>query len=208
VGPEPASVYWKRRAVVLGGLVVVIVILIFIIKALAGGGREAAPPASPPPKSPTAPPPAPQAPPVEACADQQLAGGGLAQGADILLTKDKASYGPGEPVTLKAQVKNTGTKDCELLNNPYNVVLTVFSGTDRIFSSSDCAAQTAVDAGQAIVIKAGETAEIPISWEPTRSQQGCPETAETPGRGKDATYRATATIMGVASDETQFLLTP
>jgi hypothetical protein len=208
VGPEPASVYWRRRAAVLVGLVAVIVILIMIIKALAGGGKPESS-ASPSLKS-----PAPSASTsqtadaVPACTGQQFTGGALAQGADILLTKDKPAYGPGEPVTLKAQVKNTSDQDCELLNNAHNVVLNVVSGTDRIFDSSDCAAQQPEDSGQAILIKAGATAEIPISWDATRSQQGCPETVETPFRAKDATYVAVATIAGVASDQTQFLLTP
>jgi hypothetical protein len=212
VGPEPAAVYWRRRAAVLGGLVVVIVVLVMIIKALAGGGapRGAASPSPTAPKSLPAVSASPAA-VAPACTAQQLTGGALAADADILLAKspsDKAGYGPSELVTLVAQVKNTSTKDCTLINNPHNVVLSVVSGSDRIFNSADCAAKTPAESGDSIIIKAGETADIPISWEPVRSQQGCPEITDTPFRAKDATYRASVTIVGVPSDETQFLLTP
>jgi hypothetical protein len=209
VGPEPAAVYWRRRAAVLGGLVVVIVILIMIVKALAGGGGSAEPKASPSPKSPPASPTAVEtAQAVPACTKEQFAGGAQAQGADILLESDKEAYGPGEPVTLQATVKNTSGKDCELLNNAHQVVLSVVSGSDRIFDSADCAAQVPEDSGQAVLVAAGQTAKVPITWEVARSQQGCPETSETPLRARDATYKALVTIAGVASDETNFLLTP
>jgi hypothetical protein len=190
-------------------LVIVIVILIMIIKAMAGGGDKASPKGTPSPKTATAvAAPSESATAAVACTDKQLTGGALADGADILLTKDQAGYGPGVAVTLKAQVKNISDKDCQILNNPHIVVLSVVSGTDRIFDSADCAAAVPEDAGDPILVKAGETADIPISWDASRSQQGCPEVAEKPFRAKDATYVASVTIAGVTSDQTQFLLTP
>jgi hypothetical protein len=180
-----------------------------IIKAL-GSGDADAPASTPAPKTKTATvaasTPAPQA---KACTTEQLKGAKLAPtGDDILLTKDKTAYAPSEPIALKATVKNTGSKDCSLLNNPHNVVLNVVSGSDRIFDSSDCAANTPKDAGETVIIKAGESADVLLTWDATRSQQGCRDITETPFRAKDATYVATVTILGVASDKTQFLLTP
>jgi hypothetical protein len=209
VGPEPAAVYWRRRAAVVAGIVIVIVLLVMIIKALASGPSSDA--KSPPPtgKQSSAPAESGSAQPkIAACSAKQLAGARLAAGADILLTHDKNAYTAAEPVTLVAQVKNTSAEDCSLRNNPHTVVLKVMSGSDRIFDSSDCAANTPEDAGDLIVVKSGETTDIPISWDATRSQQGCREIAEKPFRAQDATYVATVKILDIASDETQFLLVP
>ncbi|MDR2373053.1 MAG: hypothetical protein LBD77_02890 [Bifidobacteriaceae bacterium] len=208
VGPESAAVYWRRRAAVLAGIVIVVVVLVMIIKALASpgtGGQKASPSPQAPSPSVTSTKTDPQA---AACTAEQLTGGKLAQGADLLVTSDKPSYTEAEPVTLTVQVKNTGAKDCRLLNNPHTVVLNVVSGSDRIFDSSDCAANTPEDAGDPITIKAGEIAAVPVSWDGSRSQQGCREIAEKPFRSADATYSATVKIMGVDSDETRFLLVP
>jgi hypothetical protein len=210
VGPEPPAVYWRRRAAVVAGIVVVIVVLVMIVKALASGGDDDASPPKPK-NSPTvvassaSPDKSAEAP---ACTKEQLTGAGLAEGADILLTKDKEAYGPGEQVMLKAKVKNMGAADCSLPNNAHNVVLNVVSGSDRIFNSADCAGNVPDDAGDLITLKAGEETEIPVAWDATRSQQGCPEIKETPARARDATYVATVTVVGVPSDQTQFLLTP
>jgi hypothetical protein len=140
-----------------------------------------------------------------------LTGGQLAEGADILLTRsppDQPGFAESEPVTLSAHVKNTSNEDCSLRNNPHNVSLNVMSGSDRIFDSSDCAADSPEDAGDLIVIKSGQTADIPIVWDATRSQQGCREISEKPFRSAEATYVATVRILDVTSDKTQFLLTP
>lgn len=200
--------YWRRRAALLAGIVVVIIVLIMIIKALASGGSDEPKPSPSPSASTSAEASKPAASKIAACTSKQLQGAKLAADADILLTHDKDSYTAAEPVTLAAHVKNTSADDCSILNNPYNVLLHVVSGEDRIFDSSDCASKTAEDAGDAVIVKAGQTADIPITWDATRSQQGCPDTAEKPFRDKDATYVATVKILDVDSDKTQFLLVP
>jgi hypothetical protein len=197
---------------VLAGVIVVIVVLVMIVKALAGGGdgKATAPSASPSVKPATSAAPSDKTAAAPACAKEQLAGAKLAKDADILLTHDKDAYGPSEPVTLKAKVKNTSQKDCSLASTPENLVLEVVSGSDHIFNSSHCAAKASPPAEPAepIIVKAGAEAEVPISWDAKRSQQGCPEITDTLFRAKDAAYTAKVTIAGVASDQTQFLLTP
>ena len=195
----------------MAGLIIVIFVLVMIIKALAGSGSDETKPTPNPstPKAAETPSGSNQDPAAApACTTEQLTGGKLATGADILLSHDKGAYAEGEPVTLRAKVKNTSGEDCSLRNNPHNVVLTVVSGSDPIFDSSHCAASVAEDSGEVIPIKAGQTADIPITWDAPRSQQGCPEITQTPYRHEGATYVASVKIMGVTSDETQFLLIP
>jgi hypothetical protein len=208
VGPEPAAVYWRRRAALLVGAVIVIVVAVMIIKALASGGSSSAN-TTPSPSKPAATQAAGDAGAnAPACTKEQLAGGKLALDADILLTHEKDAYPAGESVALTALVKNISAKDCSLRNNAHNVSLNVASGSDRIFDSSDCAAKVPQDSGDVIVIKAGQTATIPVLWDATRSQQGCREIAEKPFRNKDASYVAVVKVLGVVSDKTQFLLIP
>ncbi|MDR0594283.1 MAG: hypothetical protein LBG60_13755 [Bifidobacteriaceae bacterium] len=210
VGPEPAAVYWRRRAGVLVGVLVVVIVLVMIIKALASGDSDKppAPKSSPPASSPSASASADQA-AAAACTAKDLTGAKLApDGSDILLTKSQDSYAEGQTVIFSAKVKNTSDKDCSLHNNARNIVLHVVSNEDRIFDSADCAADTPADSGEVITIKADQTADIPIAWDPVRSQQGCPEIKEKPGRHSEATYVGTVKILDVPSDPTSFLLVP
>jgi hypothetical protein len=196
---------------VLVGLAVVIVVLVMIIKALAssGNGEPSPSPKPPPTKVASSAPPGGDPKVAPACSKEQLEGGALAVGGeDISLVKDKEAFAAGELVTMKASVKNMGAKDCSVLDNAHNVVLSVFSDQDRIFNSADCAAAVPEDSGDTITLKAGEVTDIPVSWEPIRTQQGCPDIAETVLRHREATYRATVTIAGVPSDETVFRLVP
>jgi hypothetical protein len=195
----------------LAGIVIVVIVLVMIIKALASGGSDESKnnKAPKPSQSTSATVALPSQQPAPACVGAQLTGPKLApDGSDILLTKSQESYPEGQPVIFNAKVKNTSNANCSLLNNPHNVVLHVVSKDDRIYDSSDCSANTPAEAGDSIVLKAGEEAYIPITWEPARSQQGCPEISQKPVRHEKATYIATVKILDVDSDATSFLLVP
>ncbi|MDR0365642.1 MAG: hypothetical protein LBH68_02250, partial [Bifidobacteriaceae bacterium] len=215
VGPEPAAVYWRRRAAVLAGIVVVLVVLVMVIKALAPSSTKSdtPKPSTKPTASATA-----TAAAVRECTKEDLTGAktmlqveeGPVATADVFLTSTKPEFPESEPVVLNAKVGNVSSSKCTIRNNAHNVSLNVVSGdkerneADRIFDSSDCATKVEKDAGDLITLEPGKTTVIPVSWEPVRSQQGCRDTDAKPSRSKNATYRAMVTVVGVDSDETSF----
>jgi hypothetical protein len=206
IGPEPAAVYWRRRAWALAGIVIVVVVIILIIHALVSGNEPKGGPTAKPVVS--KPPAAKPAEPAACTAEQIGNAHSGAAGEDINLTPDKPSFPDGEPVTFRAQVKNTSDKACTLRNNDHFVSLNIASGSDRIYDSSDCVANVSEDSGDLITLGAGETVAFPVTWNATRSQERCPEITVAPLRAKDATYIAKVTVLGLGSDSPRFLLTP
>jgi hypothetical protein len=199
VGPEPAAVYWRRRAVVIGGLVVVVAVIVMIVNALAHRGDGDA---KPPPSSPPASAPATSAPVIPAaCEAGQLT---------VVLKPTADSFTPAEPVVFNADVTNTGKKACAVTPGPETVVLHVVSGTDRIFDSADCAKASPSPPGDPVVIGPGQVGMVPVTWDAKRSTEGCKPVADgdQPRRHREATYIATLTVNGAASEQARFLLVP
>lgn len=170
VGPQPSSVYWRRRLVVLLGLVAVIVIIVLIVvgrgSAADTGGTEP----SPKPGASTSPAP--------------LGAPGAADGADcdagqitVEAITDQGNYAAGELPLLSLSVTNTGTNDCLLNAGTSQQVYTITSGTDQYWISTDCQ-ESAEDAE--VLLEAGQTVTgDTIEWDRTRS---APDTCDAEAR--------------------------
>jgi hypothetical protein len=83
-------------------------------------------------------------------------------------------------------VLNKGTVDCTADLGPKSLVLTIYSGADRIWSSADCGGSQDLRA-----IAPGGLLQIPFTWSRARSQAGCSGPAADAGLG---TYNATVTL--------------
>jgi hypothetical protein len=211
VGPEPASVYWRRRALVLGGFVVIVVIIALIINALVGGddGDQTAA-TDEPAQTATGEPD-----------ENGTAGGETTPAAEtatcnpsnlgIIIKADKGEYTPQDiPVTFTAFVENKGDVDCSIALNDQTVQLSVSSGSDQIFETKHCAAEGGTETASGTVTIAAHTQEsVTVNWNGQRSNDKCEDlSAYAPGRSKDATYKATVNILGAQSDDTVFILAP
>jgi hypothetical protein len=84
-------------------------------------------------------------------------------------------------------IVNNGTADCTADVGPKSLVLTVFSGTDRVWSSADCG-----DGKQDLrAVPPGGVQQISVTWPRTRSVPGCAGGATAAAVG---TYYAQATL--------------
>ncbi len=162
VGPQPPSVYWRRRLLLLAVLLaVVIVVVLIIVRPGSGGtktptgGQTSGQTASQPPSFPAG-------------------SGGSAAACDpsvIALTPvtDAASYAPGVQPKLSMTITNNGASACTIDVGTDAQVYTITSGSDQIWTSTDCqtdkaALKQVLEPGAA---KALST--TPFAWDRTRS---------------------------------------
>ncbi|MDO4919219.1 hypothetical protein [Kocuria sp.] len=123
-------------------------------------------------------------------------------GADLSVTAstDKETYAAKEQPVLTMTLQNTGNHPCTVDAGTSKMVFTVVSGSDTVFDSRHCAAggddrKLTLDAG------AKETARL--SWNRTRTAQGCPAGQAEAAAGY---YKLTATLGDTTSAPAAFVL--
>jgi hypothetical protein len=98
----------------------------------------------------------------------------------VSASTDKAAYAADETPLLSLKVTNGGKVACEVNLGTSQMEYTVTSGSDRIFSSVDCQAESG-DLVKTIEPGQSETANFP--WQRNRSVPGCGAVAAKPGAG-------------------------
>lgn len=191
VGPQPANVYWRRRALVGLGLLAVILIIVLII--VRPGADALAPP--PTDAASTGPTDAAAGDPAD-CASADI---------EVVAVTDANRYEPGVLPLLSLTIENKGTASCVMAVGTDVQEYRVTSGTDTIWSSKDC--QQAPEAATMVIEGESTVSTTPIPWDRTRSSTSTCED-ERPAVGADgASYHLTVVVNGVQSKETkQFLL--
>jgi hypothetical protein len=175
-----AAVYRRRRLFAGGALLLVLGLTAGGVASVSGalngksvqassaqaGGSAASGPQATPSSTPSATPSA-----SPAC-DQKL----------VTVTADtsKVSYGAGEKPLLMLKVANGGKLPCKVNLGTSQMEFLVTSGSDRVFSSKDCQAESE-DLIKTIAPGKSETANFP--WPRNRSVQGCEEIADGVGAG-------------------------
>jgi hypothetical protein len=160
VGPQPPSVYWRRRLLLLAVLVAVVVVVILILVRPGSGGT----------KTPTGGQTAGQNPSTPASASP----GNSATACDpsvIALTAvtDAANYAAGVKPQLSMTITNNGASSCTIDVGTDAQVYTITSGSDTIWSSTDC--QTDKTALKQVLESGASKAlsTTPFAWDRTRS---------------------------------------
>jgi hypothetical protein len=189
VGRQPQSVYWRRRLAVLGGLVVVILIIVLII-IRPGSGKPAAHPSTTPTSSPAT---------AAACKAKDI---------QVVAKTDALSYAPGVDPQLSLTITNTGTKACSFKDGSDVQKYVITSGTDTIWSSTDC--QTGAVSHTSILAPGKTVSSTPFAWNRTRSNAAdCSATNAPQVIAKGASYHLTVTVNGItssAANSPQFVL--
>ncbi|PPF21471.1 hypothetical protein [Rathayibacter rathayi] len=196
----PSRVYRRRRAGVLLALVVLVTGLAVVVAMLPrAGASDSASSPTPTVALPTLyPTTTPQATPgaAPACTADSVA---------ITAVTDATSYAPGEDPQLSLSLTNTSSTDCVIDAGTSKQVFTITSGSERIWTSTDC--QTgAVDLS--VLLQAGRSVTgSALTWDRTRSS------ADTCSGGREAVpaggaaYNLSVSVAGIASGSpTQFLL--
>ena len=164
VGPQPPSVYWRRRVLLALGLIAVIVVIILIVVQPGSGGTADPKDDTPAAGSDTS------DPPTDAATDEPEVGGACAASSiELTPVTDATSYGADAQPMISMSIKNTGTVDCTLEAGTGAQEYVIMSGSDRIWSSKDC--QTDPTTAPTL-IAAGETkSTTPFAWGRTRSAE-------------------------------------
>lgn len=202
VGPQPPSVYWRRRIFALLGVVAVIVVIVLIVSSLTNGapsGDKTPKPtdttASSPSGSPT--PTFTSAAGGEACNPAQIT---------IVAVTDSNSYASGVNPQISMKITNAGSAACTLDVNPASQEYLITSGSDRIWSSKDCQAE---GAATPVVMEPGVTQQTqPIAWDRTRSSTDtCSGSRPAAVAGPDGpTYKLEVKLGTIASEQVAFRL--
>jgi hypothetical protein len=120
----------------------------------------------------------------------------------VTAATDKPAYAAGENPLLTLKVTNGNKVPCEVNIGTSQMEFLVTSGSDRIFSSTDCQSD-ATDLVKTIAPGQSETANFP--WQRNRTVQGCAAIEAKPGAG-GAYYVFTARLANKTSPKAVFQL--
>ena len=120
----------------------------------------------------------------------------------VTAATDKPVYASGENPLLTLKVTNGNKVPCEINLGSSQMEYDITSGSDRIFSSTDCQSD-ATDLVKTIAPGQSETANF--SWQRNRTVQGCTAIAAKPGAG-GAYYVFTARLADKNSPKAVFQL--
>lgn len=223
---KPSPEVFRRRRIVVGvALLVVLALVVWAVIAVVGfftKSPEAAAPPAPAASSSSAPATTASAEasgsasgnaaasePGSAPPSSSEAGSASAQAAgdscssdDIELTAatDKGTYASAEKPVLEMKIQNTGSEDCTVNVGTSQQEFSIVSGSDRIFSTTDCR----TDASDSdMTLKAGATESAHFTWDRLRSAPGCKDVETKPRPG---TYTFSAKLGDVESDKVNFSL--
>lgn len=174
---------------VLLGLLLVVAAVVWGVTALlggAGGGAQADttgnqnPPAATPTDGASTVEPAPSPGQVLPCG---------AAGMDAELAIDPPEPSAGTAVSFQVTLRNTGPAPCLVDAGPANLVASVSSGQDAVWSSAHCAG----DEGRELLLDTGAEHTATVRWAGSRSATGCPGGQPPAGSG---TYRVAIELAG------------
>ena len=195
----PSRVYRRRRAGVLLALVVIVagLAVVLSLQPWAGSSRagSASPTATPlPTLYPSSMPAASGA--VPDCTADMVA---------VTAVTDATSYASGENPQLSLSLANISNSDCVIDAGTSQQVFTITSGSDPIWTSTDC--QTGASDLE-VLLQAGRTVTgSPITWDRTRSSPDTCSGGREAVSAEGAAYALSVSIAGIRSGSTtQFLL--
>jgi hypothetical protein len=202
VGPQPSSVYWRRRLIVLIGVIAVVVVVVLIVI------RPGASNGEPVKKAPTATNTPAAAASTSIPTSSTSASGQPCKPADLKIeaVTDKAVYAAGELPQLSVALTNTGTTPCTIDAGTAQQVFTITSGSEVYWKSTDCQTDK-VDAE--VSLEPGKTisSQAPITWDRTRSDPSTCQASREQVPAAGASYHLETTVSGIKSTETkQFIL--
>lgn len=189
VGPQPPSVYWRRRLLVVLGIVAVIVVVILIVTR--PGSGSGSPGANPSDSANPSDEPTDEATgdPSEACDPSVIV---------LVPITDAESYPDGQQPMLSMSITNTGVAPCTFDVGTGAQLYSIVSGADPIWNSKDCQSSPT---STPLVLEPGKAqATQPFPWDRTRSSAStCTSERPTVVAG-GATYRLSVELGEAKSD--------
>jgi hypothetical protein len=223
VGPQPPSVYWRRRLVVLSAVAAVLILLVLTVKiAATGGGQPAAgstlrtqlntshprtTPAAETTTHPTGPTStsrstatttatSPRSSSSNSATPQPCAPSALA----VQAVAAKSSYHVGDSPVLELQVTDIGAGPCVQDLADKQIELRVYNGESRVRGSHDCQIEPGTNLR---TLNVDHPVRVAITWSGLSSQPGCAGTRQRVGAG---TYTLYALLAGKTGKAAQFTI--
>jgi hypothetical protein len=186
VGPQPPSVYWRRRLFALLGLVAIIVVIVLIVTSLQGGGGGPTPSPTPSGTTSTAP---------QGSGDDEDA---CDPGAITLEPiTDATHYAAGVTPLVSMRITNTGSSACTLDVGTAQQEYVIVSGSDPIWNSRDC--QTDAEAFDLVLEPNDPVTTNPFPWDRTRSSTSTCASARPEVIAAGSTYRLSVKLGDLTS---------
>ena len=201
-GPEPASVYWIRRAAIVLVVITLLVALWWLIGSLFGGGGDDSTASTSEPSSSASASAAASGEPSAAASSDAEPVECLDSAITVDATTDASTYPVGSTPRLTLSIQNTGDVACKRDIGPKANELEITSGGYHVWSSDDCNASSK---SKVVVLKPGDKVASTITWNGRLTQKGCPN-----GEGelaKAGRYDLTGRNGKVTSEPTPFALT-
>jgi hypothetical protein len=198
MGPEPATVYWVRRAAVLVVLLTLIISIWWLFFGRGSGDPDTTATSSSSDVAATeevvvveetVTPVATE--PVE-CVDSAIA---------VSATTDSSTYRIGLEPVLSLVIENIGDVACLRDVGAKANELEIKSGGYHVWSSDDCSAS---QRSKIATLEPGDKVASSISWDGKLSQKGCPKQNKAAKAGR---YEVIGRNLAVVSDPTPFSLT-
>lgn len=130
----------------------------------------------------------------------------VASELNVIGVTDKEAYAAGENPQLSISLTNLSAADCTLNVGTTTQALTVSSGEDVWWRSTDCQTEPS---DMIVLLAAGQTvtSAVPVAWDRTRSSVESCQDPNRPRAPGGATFRLSVEIGGVPSTEfVSFLL--
>lgn len=188
VGPQPSSVYWRRRLVVFLGLIAVIAIIALIFAKPGAASPADVPVATQSTEA------GDETEPAAESEEEEVVDGAECDPADvaIIAVTDADSYDEGELPQLSFSISNTGDEACIFNAGSTQQVFTISSGDDSYWTSTDCETDP-VDA--AVLLEPGVAQNsTPIEWDRTRSSVDTCGSERSAAPSGGATYSLAVTV--------------
>lgn len=199
IGPEPASVYWVRRAALVLVVLTLVIALIWMARSVFGSdsGAETTPADTTTATTETA--------PEVVVAEEEVV---VTEPVDCLdsaiyveATTDSSTYIVGSKPVLTLTIENRGNVACLRDVGPKANELEVESGGYHVWSSDDCSNNRKV---REVTLKPGDKVQSTITWNGRLSQKGCPDIKKVAQPGR---YVVIGRNMDVRSESTPFAIT-
>lgn len=207
----PDHVYRRRRIVVLVAAIAVVALVWWGIAALVGGGGgapsasptvsvvETEATAAPEPSSASEPESTPEPTPTPTqpadCTSETVI---------VEAFTDAGSYAPDAQPQLSLRVTNAGESACVMDVGTATQVYTITSGSDQIWTSTDCQTDPT---NEVVQLEAGQSLNAPaITWVRERSTPDTCDQERPAAVGGGASYSLVVSIGGVSSQPTGFVL--
>jgi hypothetical protein len=208
-GPEPASVYWIRRAAIVLVVITLLVALWWLVGSLFGGSDNAAESAPDATSSAAASPEASgesaSAEPTDGATGDAEAVACVDTAIKVEATTDASTYAQGSTPKLTLTIINTGDVACKRDVGPKANELEITSGGYHVWSSDDC---NASKDSKVRVLQPGDKVASTITWNGRLSQKGCPDgegELAKPGRydleGRNGKVTSEPTAFAISSND-------